>query len=95
MSSDVIALILQSIGGAIADQASTKSGKNEGVHIMVAGLAFQVVSLVLFMSLAAEFFLRVKKDRAQIKKTSGLPASPKGYKAFVYGTFHSLVPSSP
>ncbi|KAG0649575.1 Himeic acid A biosynthesis cluster [Hyphodiscus hymeniophilus] len=84
MTSDVIALILQSVGGGIADEASTKAGRSEGVNIMVAGLAFQVVSLLLFMGLAAEFFLKVKKDRSQIRSTSGLGASPKGYKAFVW-----------
>lgn len=88
MTSDVIALILQSVGGGIADQASTKAGRNEGVNIMVAGLSFQVVSLLLFMSLAAEFFLKVKKERSQM--SFGKPASPKGYKSFVYGTSLSL-----
>jgi hypothetical protein len=99
MTSDLIALILQSIGGGIADQASTKASRNEGVNIMVAGLSFQVISLVLFMSLATEFFFKVKKERSQIRGTDwsagqSPPTSPKGYKSFVWGTSPLLVLSS-
>lgn len=95
MTSDFIALVLQSVGGGIADQAATKEGRANGVHIMVAGLSFQVISLVLFMSLAAEFFLKVKKDRAQMRSTNwaagqGPPMEPRGYKTFVWSTFLSL-----
>jgi hypothetical protein len=96
MTSDLIALILQSVGGGIADQASTKEGRNNGVHIMVGGLSFQIISLTLFISLAAEFFLKVKKDRARMRSTNwaagqGPPTSPKGYKTFVWGaSFVSL-----
>jgi hypothetical protein len=92
MTSDVISLILQSVGGGIADAASTESGKNEGTNIMVAGLSFQVISLVLFMFLAAEFFFKVKKDRAHMRNLSGLGAEPKGYKSFVWGM---CIPLSP
>ena len=97
MTSDFIALVLQSVGGGIADVASTTGGRNNGVHIMVAGLSFQVISLVLFISLAAEFFLKVKKDRSRSKGTDWeagqtSQASSKGYKTFVWGT--SPLPSS-
>lgn len=42
MTADWIALILQAIGGALADTASTEDGMNGGTHILVAGLSFQV-----------------------------------------------------
>jgi hypothetical protein len=37
---DFIALVLQAIGGTIADTASTANKGDQGTHIMVGGLAF-------------------------------------------------------
>lgn len=90
--SDSIALILQSVGGALADTASTLAGENTGVHVMVAGLSFQVISLTAFIFLCAEFFWKVKNDRKQVTATSwanrdigGAPPEVKGYKVFLSG----------
>ncbi|CAL8583681.1 phospholipid-translocating ATPase rsb1 [Xanthoria parietina] len=58
---DVFSLVLQAVGGAIADTADTKSLTDAGINIMIAGLVFQVVSLTLFAGLCAEFFWSVKK----------------------------------
>lgn len=63
MTCDFVALILQAVDGAIADTASTNKGSDQGTHIMVGGLAFQVVSLLLFIALALEFVLNVRRDR--------------------------------
>jgi uncharacterized membrane protein YecN with MAPEG domain len=63
MSCDFIALVLQATGGAIADTASTPQGSHVGTHIMVGGLGFQVLSLLLFIALAVEFALNVRRDR--------------------------------
>ncbi|KAL2823273.1 RTA1 like protein-domain-containing protein [Aspergillus cavernicola] len=60
---DFIALLLQAIGGAMAstaddgDQATT----DMGINIMIAGLAWQVASLLIFTGMATHFFLRVRK----------------------------------
>ncbi|KAG8629636.1 hypothetical protein KVT40_003501 [Elsinoe batatas] len=59
MVCDFISLLLQAVGGAIA--ASSDDPNNSGTDIMVAGLAFQVVSLALYMVVAADFFIRVRK----------------------------------
>lgn len=61
MSSDFIALVLQAAGGAIADTAPTRKGSEAGTHIMVAGLSFQVLSLLCFIAVASEFFVNVRK----------------------------------
>lgn len=63
MTCDFLALVLQATGGAIADTASTKKDSDQGTHIMVGGLSFQVVSLLLFIGLAVEFALNVRRDR--------------------------------
>ena len=59
---DIISLILQAAGGGIA-AVSVKSDGNDvllGTHIMVAGLAFQLFSTLLFAVLVADFARRVR-----------------------------------
>lgn len=56
---DVISLILQAAGGGISASAGTdKDLANLGTNIMIAGLAFQVFTLTVFIILAADFFFR-------------------------------------
>ncbi|KAK4939458.1 phospholipid-translocating ATPase rsb1 [Elasticomyces elasticus] len=58
---DFLALLLQAAGGGIAASAYTVSMDNTGKWIMVAGVSWQVFSLVLFAVVCADFFLRVRK----------------------------------
>ncbi|KAL3464825.1 RTA1 like protein-domain-containing protein [Aspergillus heterothallicus] len=60
---DFIALLLQAIGGAIASTAADndRAGTDLGINIMIAGLAWQVASLLIFTAMATHFFLRVRK----------------------------------
>jgi hypothetical protein len=47
---DVISLVLQALGGALASEASHQHKSSAlGDHIMVAGLAFQALTLAVFM----------------------------------------------
>jgi hypothetical protein len=58
-----VSLTLQGAGGGIA--ATAASGNltqiNLGTNIMIAGLSFQVFSLLVFMVLCADFALRIRK----------------------------------
>ncbi|PCH37954.1 RTA1-domain-containing protein [Wolfiporia cocos MD-104 SS10] len=58
-SCDVIALVIQALGGASASAAVNqgKSAKTGG-NIMLAGIVFQLVAITFYMLLAAEFVLR-------------------------------------
>ncbi|GAB7347344.1 hypothetical protein MBLNU459_g4283t1 [Dothideomycetes sp. NU459] len=59
---DVISLLLQAAGGGIASAASHQNkNPNTGTYIMVAGLAFQVLTLFIFMGLSVDFGLRTLK----------------------------------
>jgi hypothetical protein len=85
-----VALILQSVGGGVADNAASLDAANTGVNVMVAGLCFQLASLTLFSLLAAEFFYNVKKDRKQIRNTNWAagkvehpPTDVSGLKIFI------------
>ncbi|KAL4938781.1 hypothetical protein BDV06DRAFT_46863 [Aspergillus oleicola] len=60
---DVIALVLQALGGGIAASADDddQDMSDLGVNIMIAGLAWQVASLLIFSAMSGYFFLRVRK----------------------------------
>ncbi|EHY57193.1 hypothetical protein HRR83_002687 [Exophiala dermatitidis] len=53
---DILSLILQAIGGAMS---STSNGSSDaGVNIALAGLAFQVATLVVFVTMTVDYFVR-------------------------------------
>ncbi|KAL4815747.1 RTA1 like protein-domain-containing protein [Aspergillus spinulosporus] len=60
---DIIALLLQAVGGAIASTADDddRDMTDLGINIMIAGLAWQVASLLIFTAMSIYFFLRVRK----------------------------------
>ncbi|TGO49510.1 hypothetical protein BCON_0208g00130 [Botryotinia convoluta] len=60
---DIISLVLQAAGGAIASTAVTLDDKDVGKNIMLAGLAFQVFSLILFAILCTDFAWRVRRAK--------------------------------
>lgn len=61
---DVVALILQAAGGAIASLASpTSPSLQAGINTMVAGVAWQVFSLALFSLFSFEFWMHVRDKK--------------------------------
>ncbi|KAF1941376.1 sphingoid long-chain base transporter RSB1 [Clathrospora elynae] len=61
---DFISLVLQATGGALASIATTNHEDPKiGSNIMIAGLAFQVVTLLLFILLALDFAFRTYSRR--------------------------------
>jgi hypothetical protein len=63
ISCDLVSLILQGAGGGIAATAGpgNLTQANLGTNIIIAGLSFQVFSLLLFMILCVDFALRIRK----------------------------------
>lgn len=61
MTCDVVSLILQATGGALASTGDTQDDVDLGVNIMIAGLISQVVSLSAFGILCVDFAIRVKR----------------------------------
>lgn len=60
---DLLALILQAIGGGIAATAKDHAGSMTGVHIMVAGLISQVITMAFFLAIWIDFILRTRRAR--------------------------------
>lgn len=69
---DIISLVLQATGGGMASVAA-QTGKNAdpGTNIMVAGLAFQVFSLSMFITLTLEFSWRARRWRGEKTESNG------------------------
>jgi hypothetical protein len=59
--SDVLALLLQAAGGALADEADTQEEQDHGVDVMIAGLAWQVFSLMVFTTLCVDYWVRAQR----------------------------------
>lgn len=67
MTSDFISLVLQGAGGGLAATANNSSGSETGRAIMIAGVVFQVISLLIFMGLWLEFVRRLRRSSASAK----------------------------
>lgn len=62
MFCDFMSLLLQAVGGAIADTADYASSLQDvGINIMIAGLVLQVVGLTAFLVVCADFAWRCKR----------------------------------
>jgi hypothetical protein len=84
-SCDFISLILQAVGGGIASTGNTISAKDIGKYIMLAGLAFQVFSLILFSCAATLFAFQVWNGNG-LKNERYLPlVQSRLFKAFLIG----------
>jgi hypothetical protein len=67
MTSDFISLVLQGAGGGLAATAVDHSASETGRAIMVAGVVFQVVSLLVFMGLWFEFIFHLRRTNENAK----------------------------
>ena len=70
---DLLSLILQSIGGAIASIATKPAATDLGVNIMIAGLISQIISMIIFFVLWGDFVMRVRKAKAAGKHDAEAP----------------------
>ncbi|KAF8579280.1 RTA1 like protein [Ramaria rubella] len=63
VSADVFALIVQAAGGGLASTANTLAAANTGADIMVTGIFLQMVAMLCYTFLAAEFLTRLYLKR--------------------------------
>lgn len=77
MTADTISLFLQASGGAASVISGRKLDSDHGIHIMVAGLIFQTVSLLIFMGLAMEYEWQVRREGNWRTNERGNPSDAK------------------
>ncbi|KAK6394163.1 hypothetical protein LTR65_002009 [Meristemomyces frigidus] len=83
MTCDCVSIILQGAGGAISAIAESKTLLSLGVNLMIAGLAFQVFTLLVFFALAAEFFVQCLRNPAKLHPGSGMLAHSTKFQIFI------------
>ena len=59
--SDVVAVLMQATGGALSSIATDFSTLHLGIHIMIAGLAWQVASIIVFILVSIDLARRVRR----------------------------------
>lgn len=85
--SDIISLVLQATGGAKASGALTYEAKQVGIHVMVAGLALQVVSLLVFIMLCADFGYSVHRSTSLKEPMLENFRASRKFRIFLWGTY--------
>lgn len=65
---DVISLVVQAVGGAMASTSDTDAQQTRGTHIMVAGIAFQLGTMTLFGLMVGDFIRRIGSSRLGMKQ---------------------------
>ena len=91
ISCDVMSILLQCVGGAISAIAKKKTLLDVGVNIMIAGLVFQVFTLLVFAVLAGEYFLRVRKNPGALLPGSEMLKRSTLFKCFLIAATVSYV----
>lgn len=81
---DIFSLVLQAAGGGLADTAGDPNLAKTGINIMIAGLAFQVASLTLFVLLVADFAWHIRSYRG-VQRVKDLACSKSKFHFFKYG----------
>ena len=86
---DFFSLVLQGAGGGITSTEDPgSSGQQAGIDVMIAGLAWQVVSIFIFMSLAADYYFSVKRAGPQnYNPRFATLRNSKYWTAFLWGMF--------
>ncbi|KAJ5619675.1 Efflux pump himE [Penicillium lagena] len=80
---DLIALVVQAVGGGMAAVVVLQWKIDRGTDIMVAGLAVQVFSLVTFIALCLEYAMRVRKHRDRLNLTHATLYNSARFKGFL------------
>jgi len=73
-SCDIVSLVVQGTGGGLASTATTNSGARMGANVMLGGIVFQLATLIIFVCLATEFFIRYLRDAPVQKGETGTAA---------------------
>lgn len=84
---DFLSLLLQAGGGALAAIANDFVTEHTGIHIMIAGLALQVASLLLFIGVCGIFVWRVKRVTGGGEEAYVTLRRSLRFKGFLGGTY--------
>jgi hypothetical protein len=80
LGADVISLIMQAAGGGIASSADAAKGDDMeiGPNIMLAGIVFQLISMLFFVVIGTDFVYRVMADKPYAFRTTSTRTNSLG-----------------
>ncbi|KAF1960636.1 sphingoid long-chain base transporter RSB1 [Byssothecium circinans] len=85
---DVTSLVLQSLGGAMAAMGGTnKSQIDLGTNIMLAGIVWQVIVLIIFGYLVAEYAFRTYRRKVTLSEEASTLIYDRKFHLFALGVF--------
>ena len=86
ISCDLLSLILQGAGGGIAATSDNDPSQQlVGNNMMMAGISFQVVTLVVFGLLGALYYIRLSRSDANLPASAESVKKSRGFKLFFGG----------
>ncbi|KAF8990477.1 RTA1-domain-containing protein [Cyathus striatus] len=62
-SCDIIALVLQGVGGGMASAADTSEKAEKGGHVMLGGIFLQLIAIIVYAGLGTEFMARYLRNK--------------------------------
>ncbi|KAJ7136413.1 RTA1 like protein-domain-containing protein [Mycena crocata] len=68
---DIIALVIQGVGGGMASSADDLAGANVGANVMLGGIAFQFAVIIIFSTISADVVQRYLRDKPARPNNSG------------------------
>jgi hypothetical protein len=82
---DLVNLILQGTGGGISSTLQTQEGIQAGINVVIAGLATQVASLLLFIGCCSHLAIRLHQNKHLQLREFEAVRNTRSFHAFLYG----------
>lgn len=88
VGSDLLSLILQAAGGAIASTANDHSTTQIGINLMIAGLSTQVVSMTAFVAVCSQLAWAVWRHPQRLNTDYQKMRHSKRFRLFLWCEYH-------
>lgn len=84
---DIVSLVLQAIGGAMASTANTQSQQDTGDNLMMAGIGWQVAALFLFAVTASLYIVRRWRAlrHSPLSREASMTWESRKFRLFAFG----------
>lgn len=83
ISCDCVSIVMQAIGGAISSATDSMTILAVGTNVMIAGLAFQVFTLVVFGCFAADYAIACYRHRSQLNPATATLRNSWRFRLFI------------
>ncbi|PQE22177.1 sphingoid long-chain base transporter RSB1 protein [Rutstroemia sp. NJR-2017a WRK4] len=89
---DFVSLLLQAIGGGIAASAGDNEGlRDKGTDLMIAGIVWQVATLIFFAALVIDYFVRTRSSWEAVPADAKAVAARRPFTLFCLGVTVAFV----